>query len=74
MNTHVHIRSGGPMRGAAFFAEPLYTKSLTWDLSTSNVTQTFLSSFGFGPVTAGGYGIGYLVHVSVLMLFVCRPN
>ena len=56
--------AGGPVRGSALFNDPLFSRSNTWDLSTSNVTQPFLSSFGFGPVTAAGYGIGYMVHVS----------
>jgi Choline/Carnitine o-acyltransferase len=57
--------TGGALEGASLFTDPLFTRSSTWTLSTSNVTQPFLSSFGFGPVVSTGYGIGYLVHVSV---------
>eukprot|EP01059_Diplonema_ambulator_P029658 TRINITY_DN4929_c1_g1_i1.p1 TRINITY_DN4929_c1_g1~~TRINITY_DN4929_c1_g1_i1.p1 ORF type:complete len:585 (+),score=113.53 TRINITY_DN4929_c1_g1_i1:80-1834(+) len=41
------------------FTSPAFTKASTWKLSTSNVTSPFLKTFGFGPVTASGYGIGY---------------
>lgn len=58
-----HVWTGGPQLGAHFYAEPLYTRTNTWELSTSNVSNPFLASFSFGPVTGTGYGIGYLIHV-----------
>ena len=43
-----------------FFKDPLYVKSSTWVLSTSNVTAPFIKLFGFGAVTGHGYGLGYM--------------
>eukprot|EP00611_Tribonema_gayanum_P024891 TRINITY_DN5571_c0_g5_i2.p1 TRINITY_DN5571_c0_g5~~TRINITY_DN5571_c0_g5_i2.p1 ORF type:complete len:610 (+),score=168.31 TRINITY_DN5571_c0_g5_i2:92-1831(+) len=57
------LAEGGPVMGSQFYADPLYRRSCTWELSTSNVSNPFLSSFSFGPVTGTGYGIGYLIHV-----------
>ena len=42
-----------------FFQDPAYGRSSTWILSTSNVTTPFFRLFGFGAVSANGYGIGY---------------
>jgi len=46
------------------FQEEIFNSSRTWTLSTSNLSprQEFIKLFGFGPVTAAGYGIGYLIH------------
>lgn len=45
-----------------FFKDPMYAKSCTWTLSTSNVTAPFIDQFGFGAVTGHGYGLGYLTQ------------
>eukprot|EP00239_Pterosperma_sp_CCMP1384_P010159 CAMPEP_0197863696 /NCGR_PEP_ID=MMETSP1438-20131217/41359_1 /TAXON_ID=1461541 /ORGANISM="Pterosperma sp., Strain CCMP1384" /LENGTH=655 /DNA_ID=CAMNT_0043481695 /DNA_START=110 /DNA_END=2077 /DNA_ORIENTATION=- len=47
----------------ALFTNPLYAKSGTFLVSTSNATSTpFIDIFGFGPVSTDGYGCGYLVR------------
>ena len=43
------------------FADPLFLRSSTWTLSTSNVSDKNCELFGFGAVTGDGYGIGYQV-------------
>jgi len=43
-----------------FFEDPLYSRTSTWILSTSNVTHPFVDNFGFGAVTGNGYGLGYM--------------
>eukprot|EP01063_Lacrimia_lanifica_P022233 TRINITY_DN29894_c0_g1_i1.p1 TRINITY_DN29894_c0_g1~~TRINITY_DN29894_c0_g1_i1.p1 ORF type:complete len:617 (+),score=267.27 TRINITY_DN29894_c0_g1_i1:62-1912(+) len=47
--------------GLEMFADPLFGKSKDWTLSTSNVTHPAVHLFGFGPVTTGGYGYGYMI-------------
>eukprot|EP00924_Labyrinthula_sp_SR-Ha-C_P016967 maker-scaffold_6-snap-gene-20.57-mRNA-1 protein AED:0.03 eAED:0.03 QI:59/0.8/0.83/1/1/1/6/35/637 len=48
------------------FTDPSYNLSSNWILSTSNVTTPFFDLFGFGAVTANGYGIGYQTLDDVL--------
>eukprot|EP00612_Vaucheria_litorea_P000583 CAMPEP_0171459506 /NCGR_PEP_ID=MMETSP0945-20130129/4764_1 /TAXON_ID=109269 /ORGANISM="Vaucheria litorea, Strain CCMP2940" /LENGTH=620 /DNA_ID=CAMNT_0011985541 /DNA_START=166 /DNA_END=2028 /DNA_ORIENTATION=+ len=48
--------------GHDFYNHPLYLKSSKWLCSTSNVSNPFLSAFGFGPVVDNGYGLGYIIH------------
>ena len=43
------------------FDDPLFARSTTWTLSTSNVAAPWLSRFGFGAVAEDGYGLGYQV-------------
>ena len=45
----------------AIFADPGWTLLSTSILSTSNCGNPALRLFGFGPVAAGGYGIGYII-------------
>eukprot|EP01064_Diplonema_japonicum_P011476 TRINITY_DN18875_c0_g1_i1.p1 TRINITY_DN18875_c0_g1~~TRINITY_DN18875_c0_g1_i1.p1 ORF type:complete len:625 (+),score=105.38 TRINITY_DN18875_c0_g1_i1:84-1877(+) len=59
-----HLLSLNQARDDPASPHPLFTssafkKSSTWTLSTSNVTSPFLATFGFGPVSATGYGVGY---------------
>lgn len=42
-----------------FFNDPVYVKSSTWTLSTSNVTSDIIKLFGFGPTSSQGFGLGY---------------
>jgi hypothetical protein len=39
-------------------------------LSTSNCTTEGMESFGFGPVSAGGFGLGYGIERSRIMVYV----
>ena len=42
--------------------DELAVRSSTWRLSTSNAGTASTDRFGYGPVTTGGYGLGYLIH------------
>ncbi len=44
----------------AIFTDPVYGRSTTWILSTSNVTSPLYDIFGFGAVAGEGYGFGYM--------------
>jgi len=46
----------------ALLGDELATMSSTWRLSTSNAGTQHTDRFGYGPVTTGGYGLGYLIH------------
>ncbi len=46
----------------AFLSDELFVRSSTWRLSTSNAGTPATDRFGYGPVTSGGYGLGYLIH------------
>ena len=54
-------QDSGTEEALALFDDPLYTRSNTWKISTSNVASPWLSQFGFGPVCDDGYGFGYQV-------------
>jgi carnitine O-acetyltransferase len=44
------------------FQDPIYWKSLSFDLSTSNVSPgESYEGLGFGPATSTGYGINYSI-------------
>lgn len=45
----------------AIFTDPGYALLSTSILSTSNCGNPALRLFGFGPVAADGYGIGYII-------------
>ena len=44
------------------FDDPMYARSSTWKLSTSNVGAPWVSWFGFGPTAADGFGLGYSIN------------
>ena len=44
---------------AAFFNDPLFARSKTWLLSTSNLTVDCVENWGWGEVTPGGLGVAY---------------
>ena len=54
-------RQVGSQEATALFDDPLFERSSTWKISTSNVASPWLSHFGFGPVCEDGYGFGYQV-------------
>ena len=70
--------SGEPRKSLpAIFTDPGWTLLSTSILSTSNCGNPALRLFGFGPVAADGYGIGYIIkddgismYVSVLRIWV----
>ena len=50
-----------PGEESEMFAYPLYKKSGTWEISTSNVSNDFYEGFGFGQVCSYGIGCGYII-------------
>mmetsp|Transcript_23370 Transcript_23370/g.37293 ORF Transcript_23370/g.37293 Transcript_23370/m.37293 type:complete len:624 (-) Transcript_23370:4333-6204(-) len=44
------------------FDDPVYSRTSTWTLSTSNVSAPHIALFGFGAVTEAGYGLGYMTQ------------
>lgn len=43
------------------FKDPAFARSCHWTLSTSHCGSAALSLFGFGPVVADGFGLGYMI-------------
>eukprot|EP00736_Rhodelphis_marinus_P000186 Rmarinus@m.24930 len=56
----IATESGLPI--PALLQSPAYKALSSSVLSTSNVSDTSLSLFGFGPVAPNGFGIGYVQH------------
>jgi hypothetical protein len=54
----------------AIFTDPGWTLISTSILSTSNCGNPALRLFGFGPVAADGYGIGYIIKEDGLSVYV----
>ncbi len=48
------------LEAPALFSQEVWTRG--WELSTAQLPMTALLVNGFGPVTHGGYGIGYVVQ------------
>jgi len=46
------------------FNDPVFSRTSTWLLSTSNVTSPIFDIFGFGAVASNGYGVGYMTAPS----------
>ncbi|KAF6758607.1 carnitine acetyl transferase [Ephemerocybe angulata] len=54
-------RPAAPSKLPAIFTDPGYATLSTSIISTSNCGNPALRLFGFGPVAADGYGIGYII-------------
>lgn len=54
----------------AIFTDPGWETISTSILSTSNCGNPALRLFGFGPVAADGYGIGYIIKEDGLSMYV----
>lgn len=54
----------------AIFTDPGYSLLSTSILSTSNCGNPALRLFGFGPVAADGYGIGYIIKEEGISVYV----
>ena len=67
-------REDGSADALALFDDPLYARSSTWKISTSNVASPWLSHFGFGPVCDDGYGFGYQIQDDGVPLHVTSWN
>jgi len=46
---------------AAIFDDPLFKKSSTWHLSTSQITSEYYDGYGWGQVVPDGFGIAYMI-------------
>ncbi|KAG1719230.1 acyltransferase ChoActase/COT/CPT [Suillus occidentalis] len=57
----LHQRQHSKERSPSIFADPGWNLLSTSILSTSNCGNPALRLFGFGPVAADGYGIGYII-------------
>jgi carnitine O-acetyltransferase len=43
------------------FSDPCFARSSHWSMSTSHCGSSALNLFGFGPVVADGFGLGYMI-------------
>lgn len=57
----------------AIFTDPGYSTLSTSILSTSNCGNPALRLFGFGPVAADGYGLGYIIKEDGISMYVVAP-
>jgi carnitine O-acetyltransferase len=54
----VHASEKAP----ALYSDPVFTRSKTWRVSTSNLSHPRIINWGFGQVCPDGVGIGYSIH------------
>ncbi|KAJ2661785.1 hypothetical protein IWW48_002179 [Coemansia sp. RSA 1200] len=59
LGLRAQLRSEEEAARASLFQDPAYAQSMTFGLSTSNVTPGERFRGGFAPVTADGYGVSY---------------
>ena len=57
----------------SIFKDPGWATLGTSILSTSNCGNPALRLFGFGPVAADGYGIGYIIKEDGISMYAFRP-
>lgn len=62
--------SGDDERRPALFDDALFTRSATWQMSTSQIYIRDAPSYGWGPVVPGGYGFPYMIHPESLQFTV----
>ena len=51
----------------SIFTDPLYWKSKTWHLSTSNLSDELFDGWGWGEVVPDGLGIAYSTNKDMLL-------
>ena len=68
----VNAKHKEKFRMPAIFTDPGWALLCTSIISTSNCGNPALRLFGFGPVAADGYGIGYIIKENGLSL--CVPG
>jgi carnitine O-acetyltransferase len=56
-----------PKEKCDMMSYPLYKKSGTWEISTSNVSNDFYEGFGFGQVCSYGIGCGYIIKADKII-------
>ena len=49
------------------FANPMFKKSGSWEISTSNVSNDFYDGFGYGQVVPYGIGCGYVIKADKII-------
>ena len=52
------------------FRDPMFAKSSTWILSTSQISSEVFDAWGFGEVTPKGYGVAYAIKEDSLTISV----
>ncbi|WFD35970.1 carnitine O-acetyltransferase [Malassezia cuniculi] len=55
----------------AIFTDPMFAKSSTWLLSTSQISTEVFDAWGFGEVTPKGYGVAYAIKEDSLTISAC---
>ncbi|OMH78508.1 Carnitine O-acetyltransferase, mitochondrial [Zancudomyces culisetae] len=59
----------------SIFTDPAYKFTSTWAISTSNLSNEYFTSWGWGEVVPHGYGVAYSVNKDELMYNVtCQTN
>eukprot|EP01125_Pyxidicula_operculata_P004709 TRINITY_DN1760_c1_g1_i4.p1 TRINITY_DN1760_c1_g1~~TRINITY_DN1760_c1_g1_i4.p1 ORF type:complete len:591 (-),score=103.16 TRINITY_DN1760_c1_g1_i4:1234-3006(-) len=58
----------------ALFKDPVFSRTGTWVISTSQLDLEHTESIGFGPVVSDGYGICYLIKKDALSFTVTCWN
>lgn len=51
-----------------FFADPLFKAWDTPTLATGSISATFADCYSFGPQTHDGFGLGYVIHPSYVLV------
>mmetsp|Transcript_28548 Transcript_28548/g.31546 ORF Transcript_28548/g.31546 Transcript_28548/m.31546 type:complete len:656 (-) Transcript_28548:197-2164(-) len=49
-------------KAPALYSDPVFARSKTWRVSTSNLTHPKLDNWGYGEVTPNGVGLSYSIH------------
>lgn len=49
-------------KAPALFSDPVFGRSKSWRVSTSNLSHPRIVNWGFGQVCPDGVGIGYSIH------------
>ncbi|PVU96848.1 hypothetical protein BB561_000907 [Smittium simulii] len=59
----------------ALFKDPAYSNSSTWQISTSNISSEFYTSWGWSEVVPNGYGVAYSVNSDCIQFNItCLKN
>lgn len=52
----------------AFFADPMFTYSKTWYLSTSQLSSEYFDGYGWSQVTDKGFGLAYMINENYMQV------
>ena len=65
MGLNMLIKAGENTPG--LFQDPLYFKSKTWHISTSNLSHELFEGWGWGEVVPDGLGVAYSTNKNMLL-------